>query len=109
MNNRFEQIVNELHAIEKDLTERGALLDDIEVHTFEQVWSSTALGFGGLGGQAITRANTYVIITFDEHTTCYVYFSSGFAYSMPYNSKVFEDIKNRNMAPVRERGKYLYE
>ena len=50
---------------------------DIEVRMFPQTWSSTALGFGGIGGQAITSAYT-VVITSGDHAA--VYFGGRFAY-----------------------------
>ena len=107
MNTKLSKMAEELLSIEKDLSDRGALPNEIEVYTFEQTWPSTALGFGGIGGQAITSANTYVIFVYSEKLTCYVYFAGGFAYSVPYSYKILNDIQNRNIAPVRSRGKYI--
>lgn len=48
--------------------------DEVEVKMFLQSWGSTALGYGGLGGSAITSAYTVVI----SHGNYYcVYFGSG--------------------------------
>lgn len=33
-----------------------------ELHMFPQVWGDTSLGFGGIGGQAITSAYTTIVI-----------------------------------------------
>jgi hypothetical protein len=50
---------------------------EIEVYSFPQQWSSTALGFGGIGGQAFTTASTVVVACLDQ--AC-VYFGGAFAY-----------------------------
>lgn len=34
---------------------------EVEVHLFPQTWGSTALGYGGLGGAAMTQAYTVVV------------------------------------------------
>jgi hypothetical protein len=53
---------------------------DLIVHAmFPQTWSSTALGFGGVGGQAMTPAYT-VIIESDYCLGFCVYFNGRFAY-----------------------------
>lgn len=52
---------------------------EIEVYSFPQEWSSTALGFGGIGGQAFTTATTVVVACRDE--AC-VYFGGSFAYKI---------------------------
>lgn len=52
---------------------------DVEIYSFPQTWSSTALGFGGIGGQAITSAQTTVVICGNE--AC-VYFGGRFAYKV---------------------------
>ena len=45
--------------------------DDIVVYVFPQTWGSTALGYGGMGGSAITTAYTVVV----NHNRLYcVYF-----------------------------------
>ena len=68
MSNKLTEMAREILSIEADLPFRldysdnsNPTLDDFELHTFEQTWGSTALGFGGVGGQAITTARTYVL------------------------------------------------
>ena len=58
MSNKLTQMAREILQIEADLPYRfdyketpSPTLEDFEIHTFEQVWGSTALGFGGMGGQ----------------------------------------------------------
>lgn len=36
--------------------------DDLQWWAFPETWGSTSLGFGGLGGQVITTAQTHVVL-----------------------------------------------
>jgi len=75
---------------------------------FSQEWSSTAMGFGGLGGQAITSAYT-VIIQSERGCGFCVYFGGRFAYRIEKpNQKFFEDVSSRQMSKVAG-AKALYE
>lgn len=82
-------------------------IDDFEMIIFEQTWGSTALGFGGCGGQALTTANTYVFIPLTCHQDCFVYFGARLAYHVPYSKVFMEDVKKFNMASRSAAGKYL--
>lgn len=54
-----------------------------EVIMFRQVWGSTALGYGGVGGQAMTNADTVIVIS-DLTGHAAVYFGGGrLAYIVP--------------------------
>lgn len=67
---------------------------------FPQVWSSTALGFGGIGGQAITTAYTTVVES-DIDASCCVYFGGQFAYRIERpNEQFFEDLMKQQMTNV---------
>lgn len=55
---------------------------DCEVVMFSQTWGSTALGFGGIGGQAITNAYTVVVECVRTGNRA-VYFGGRFAYLVP--------------------------
>lgn len=70
------------------------------VTMFEQSWGSTALGFGGVGGQAITGA--YTVIIDNIYTSEYsVYFGGRFAYKVNNPNKTFfEDMAYQDMSPV---------
>lgn len=80
---------------------------DFEVYAmFSQTWSSTALGFGGIGGQAITQAYTTVVRSDYTGEVC-VYFGTRFAYKIKRpNATFYTDAANRNMKPVKERSSY---
>lgn len=83
-----------------------------QIISFEQSWPSTALGFGGLGGNMITTEYTTVIILEDLETNksfADVFFAGKFAYRVPYksNSLVQKDIEGRSMASVLHSAKYF--
>jgi hypothetical protein len=80
---------------------------DLIVHAmFPQSWSSTSLGFGGVGGQAITTAYT-VIIESDYCLGFCVYFNGRFAYRIQKPNDHFHgDIIHQQMANVSESSKY---
>ena len=79
--------------------------NDIEIYAmFPQPWSSTALGFGGLGGQAITVAYTVILLSLHGGGCC-VYFGGRFAYHiLKPNDKFFEDAAKRQMVAVKDAG-----
>lgn len=78
---------------------------DISVYAmFPQVWESTAMGFGGIGGAAITTAYTVIL---DVNNTFMVFFGGRFAYKITRpTDKFFEDIAKRHMRHVSNHGVY---
>ena len=113
MSNKLTGMAREILTIEKDLPYRfdysdnsHPTIDDFDIYTFEQTWGSTALGFDGMGGQAITSARTYVFIPIDINQKCFVYFAGRFAYAVDYSEKFMEDVLEWNVAAVYESGKY---
>ena len=82
---------------------------DMSVYAmFVQTWGSTALGFGGIGGQAITSA--YVCVIESNLTGEFaVYFHGMLAYVIKRpNEKFWEDVHCRKMVDARD-GKATYE
>ena len=79
---------------------------DLSLRVFPQVWGSTALGFGGVGGQAMTAAYTTVVE--DTYEWFYsVFFGERLAYLIQNPSDVFfEDMYKCNMKPVSQAGVY---
>lgn len=75
---------------------------------FVQTWGSTALGFGGIGGQAITSA--YVTVIESQLTGEYaVYFYARLAYVIKRpNEKFWEDVHRHGMVDAK-LGKAAYE
>lgn len=89
---------SEGHFIEKV---RRPSSHDCEVVMFPQTWSSTALGFGGIGGQAFTSAYTVVVSCRLEGAAAAVYFGGSFAYLVEHarqNQAFREDVANQRMA-----------
>ena len=113
MGDKLTHMAREILSIEEDLPYRfdysdqsNPTLDDFKLYTFEQVWGSTALGFGGAGGQAITSATTYVFVPITCNQKCFVYFAGRFAYAVDYSKKFMEDVSKNNVASVAEVNKY---
>jgi len=82
---------------------------DLTVYSmFPQTWGSTALGFGGIGGQAITSA--YVCVIESNLVGGYaVYFGGRLAYVIDRpNEKFIEDISKQRMVDANS-GKTTYE
>jgi hypothetical protein len=82
---------------------------DLTVHSmFPQTWSSTALGFGGIGGQAITSA--YVCVIESNLIGQYaVYFGGRLAYVIERpNEKFWADVHGHRMVDAKD-GKAVYE
>lgn len=114
MSNKLTQMAREILSIEADLPYRfdynetpRPTLDDFDLYTFEQMWGSTALGFGGIGGSAMTSARTYVFVPVSCNQKCFVYFAGRFAYAVNYSEKFMEDVRNGNMETVARAGKYV--
>lgn len=113
MSNKLTKMARDILAIEEDLPFRFdynekplPTLDDFELYTFDQVWGSTALGFGGMGCQAITHARTYVLVPVNCSQKCFVYFGGRFAYKADYSQKFMDDVLNGHMESVARSGKY---
>ena len=87
----------------------------IYMDVFKQTWGSTALGFGGIGGSAMTDAYTTVVtvyLSYRGSTTTNtieknpefhaVYFDGRLAYFIDDEptKEFFNDLKDRNMVSV---------
>ena len=101
------KISQELISVADDISRRIGRQSsrDDDLYDFDQIWASTALGFGGMGGSAMTIARTYVFIPHDVNTA-YVYFAGMFAYKCGINDKFWKDFRNHNMRSVAESGVY---
>ena len=108
MSAKLLKMAQQLISISDDLRYKLRTLDfdNGYLFDFDQTWESTALGFGGVGGSALTTERTYVFMPEDKDFA-YVYFGNRFAYKVDNpNDKFFEDIKNCEMSSVKESGKY---
>ena len=88
---------------------RKHLMYDLSVYSmFVQTWSSTALGFGGIGGQAITSAYVCVIES-GLIGQFAVYFGGRLAYVIERpNAAFMEDVARQRMVDAK-LGKVTYE
>lgn len=82
-------------------------ISDFELYDFTQVWGDTTCGFGGVGGQVMTAARTYVLVPISCDEKCLVYFGGRFAYAVPYSQTFIEDVRGGQVEPVYKKGKYL--
>jgi hypothetical protein len=57
--------------------------DDVEIIMFPQTWGSTALGYGGMGGAAVTSA--YTVVVSDGMISCVYFGQERLAYKINYN------------------------
>jgi hypothetical protein len=81
----------------------------VHAYVFIQGWGSTALGFGGVGGQMLTSAHTVVVVDerYDQpQRRALVYFGSGFAYEVVDPGEAFYlALHARRMPPRGEAHK----
>ena len=94
---------NILRQIDNEKYKKLNLVADV----FLQTWSSTALGFGGVGGQAISEA--YTTVFGDTLKNVYViFFGNELAYIVENpTEKFFADLKFRMLASV-DKSKIIY-
>ena len=117
MSNKVVHVAKQLLNIQDDIQyrfdfkkdNRRVTVDDFDLHMFEQTWGSTSLGFGGIGGQAITTEFTYVFTPVHCNQNAFVYFGDQFAYEANYSDAFVEDLRNRQMRPCREAGRYTFK
>lgn len=75
-----------------------------EYYSFPQHWPSASLGFGGLGAQAQTTANTSVFVDLQgEHSKALVYFRQQFAYETKLTPAFWQALDKRSMPAVAQR------
>lgn len=90
-----------------DIMQRNKEAGIFEVYVFEQTWESTALGFGGIGGSAITTAWTHVVMTSDGKY--HVFFNGRHAYSIENPTDKFKsDLANHYMLSVQAAQEKYY-
>lgn len=76
----------------------------IDIVAFSQTWGNTALGFNGVGGDAMTPAITTIV--YKTGGIADVFFAGRKAYSCKVNEAFQKDVTRRCMASVNEKSKY---
>lgn len=77
---------------------------DLEIIHFPQTWGSTSIGFGGMGGAAMTTAYTTVILCRENAA---VFFGGRYCYSVDGINEAFkDDLNKRCMASLKDATKY---
>ena len=91
-----------LNAIKPHLSDDEKLTPNVRLYLFPQMWGSTALGFPGVGGQAMTLAYTTVILDDSTGWTA-VFFHESLAYKIKNPNDIFyKDLYNFKMKSVME-------
>lgn len=73
----------------------------LRIISFPICWSSTACGFGGLGGAAMTWAQTTVLYS---GSVFFIYHVGRFAYMIVEpTQKFFEDLCNRKLCGIKDK------
>ena len=101
-NQIFEEMVSLALALDNQYKDE----DIADIVQFYQTWGSTCLGFGGIGGQALTSALTSVIFKTDGKID--VFFGGRKAYTIPkINKKLNKDLNKRYLKSVQESNDYM--
>jgi hypothetical protein len=101
-------IINKLVSeFEQYIKEEYKQHPEVEVYSFPQGWGSTALGYGGIGGQAMTSAQTIVLYDM-YYNVARVYFGGErLAYQIINPSqKFFDDLGKCQMKEIYRAGVY---
>lgn len=85
------------------MKKRRPVESEIRCTHFTQMWGSTALGFGGMGGAAMSEAYTSVIYL---GSLAAIFFDGRHAYTVTDSETLREDIKNKKLVEISEKHKY---
>jgi hypothetical protein len=92
---------------------RRPVTDEIEVVMFPQMWGSTALGYGGMGGAAITQAYTIIVSSKHRRQHCVYFGGRKLAYAVDYDTvtpqgrlRFEQDMARRAMVSVDQKSVY---
>lgn len=89
----------------KDLTRKIPVYEN-DFYMFPQMWGSTTLGFGGVGGCAMTQAYT-VVVWNRVLEYSFVFFDGRLAYAVKSpNEKFLNDLRSFDMTECYKANKY---
>ena len=105
----MEKMLKSLSLSTINVDDKMSTFPDLEVENvwvFTQMWGNTSLGFGGVGGDAMTSAWTHVVLTNDG--IYHIFFNGRYAYSVENPTERFKsDLENRTMLSIDD-AKQLY-
>ena len=104
----FSIIKDLIREFEADIASQTKTNPVIDVYTFPQMWGSTALGYDGIGGSAMTTAQTIVLCC--KHLGfARVYFGGKrLAYEIEKPNKAFfVDLQNYCIASCSGKDRYI--
>jgi hypothetical protein len=101
-------IINDLVSeFDQYIKEHYKQYSEIEVYSFPQGWGSTALGYGGIGGQAMTSAQTIVLYDVYQGVVRVYFGGKKLAYQIENPNKLFfEDLSRWQLKEVSRAGAY---
>jgi hypothetical protein len=75
--------------------------EDLEWEAWPQSWGSTALGYGGIGGRAFTKAQTVIVYSNLSREVAVFFGGRHLAYIAHVNSPSYQQAyQNRNLPPA---------
>jgi len=76
-------------------------IDNFKLYSWQQTWSDTSLGFGGIAGQAVSAAQT-VVLEDEERGIAHVYHGGRYAYSCEYDESFRNALLSQKFPGQRE-------
>lgn len=77
---------------------------EVQTYSYPQMWGSTALGHGGMGGAAMTTAQTTVVVC---NRSAAVYFGRQHAYTiLKFNGELWPDLQAHRIVSKDNAAKY---
>ena len=118
MSNKLVALTRKILAVEADLPYRfrydteerkseNPNIDDFEYIVFDETFSDTSFGLGGIGGQMIVAAPVIVAFPVTTYQPAFVYFNGQFAYEAdPANENFRNDLRDQHLVSKHGSGKY---
>ena len=108
MNENIQKLTDILVRVDEWLTNNGLSEMVTDISTFDQSWSDTSCGFGGMAGQSFTCVSTVVIELNDGRFE--VFIGGRFAYEVKRPSeKFFDDLYHQYLRGMIDDKRKLYE
>ena len=86
------------HNIQEKIEQTGLDPEFVEIYSWPQVWGSTACGFGGIGGRAMTKAQTTIVRSVYSNEA-FVFIADRFAYKSSFDNFAFTNAWQKMHVP----------